>query len=152
MSKIINIPKHYKRIYESEPFIIEGITIYLPKYVAASIGKYRFNIESDNIFLQRYCNGCKTYYNVQKFDNGEFINIENPFRYIGKASGFHNTCNDCISPQSKKNIATLDNNLVQLNVKIDPDLKRYFQIESIKNKVSLQELITTVLLSYKESK
>ncbi len=151
MNEIINIPKHYKNTYESETFLVKDKEIYLPKYVAASISKYRFCIENETIFLQRYCNACNTYFNVQKYDTNKFINIENNFRFIGKKSGFDNTCNNCRTTQSLRTASEFNDNLTQLNIKINPDLKKYYQILSIKKEISLQDLITEVLLSYKKN-
>ena len=145
---VIEISIEHKHL---DIFEINGIHITLPKYVKNSISNYRFVIIEEKIILQRKCNICGTFFDVQEYKNNNFINIENTeIKYIGEKSGFHNTCNECSKTPSPNNLdipQNNSNNTVQLNIKIDIELKKYYQIRAIENNTSLKDEIIKVLNS-----
>ena len=121
MNKIITIPKEYKDL--DKPFLVDNIELELPIYIKRSISKYRFIIENDTIYLQRLCNACGDFFNVQKIEDGKYISLDDKhFRELGKKSGFHNICINCENKSPTKIVST--DNLTQLNIKVPNDKKK----------------------------
>ncbi|MEG1142452.1 MAG: hypothetical protein RSE41_08440 [Clostridia bacterium] len=157
-NKIVTIPKEYKSKID---IIIMEKKIPLPTYIKNSITKHRFFLDNDDIYLQRKCNECGEFFTVQIFDDNTFSNIEElPIRYIGKKSGFHNTCINCevffgntnkspIKPNVINSLQVNKLNQIQLNIDIDKDLKNYYKILAINNATNLKIEIINALLYYK---
>lgn len=150
---IINLSKEDR---DNKYITLNNITINLPNFILGSISKYRFIIDDNNsIYLQRKCNKCENFFNVQIIEETELKNIKDShIRFIGPKSGFHNTCYDC---DKLKNTHTKSNNflyqatdsLVQLNVNVDNNIKKYYQLLSINNGTNLKEEINNALIFYK---
>lgn len=156
--KIINLTLDNKK---SKNVKINDMIIDLPPYVINSISKYQFIVTDNYIYLQRQCNLCKKTMTVQKIINKQYVNIQNlPIRFIGKKSGFHNKCHQCeklipsnilkTSNTTTKNIIYTSSNLTQLNIKVDKDLKKYYQYLSVTNETTLNKEIQNALIFYKE--
>lgn len=150
--QIIKIPKEYKH---KETIKISSKEILLPKYVKKSISKYQFLVQDNNIYLQRKCNKCNKYFNVQIYNDEQFSNVDDIcIRYIGELSGFHNICNSCdsiLEPTSKPS-TTINNKDTgtQLNLDIDKELKNYYKILAVKNETTLRTQIINALIYYKK--
>lgn len=157
-NKIIRLTKEHKK---TSTIIINDIEINLPTYVLNSISKHQFLIDGDLIYLQRKCNICKKAITIQQLIDNKLVNIENlKIRFIGQKSGFHNTCYNCESIISSKVSSTIDNLkeinqaptatiTTQLNIKIDKDLKKYYQLLALTNESNLAKEIKNALIFYK---
>lgn len=156
--KIILIPKEFKH---KEYFNYANYNIKLPNYIKASISKYRFTL-SDGLYLQRQCADCKNFFTVQIYENDNFTNIENcEIKYIGEKTGFNCRCircdsenkenkKDLILPLKDKEFVTNSCNQVQLNLLIDKNLKKEFQLLALRNDTTLKVQIITALYFYRD--
>lgn len=156
---LISIPKKYKKDeYANTPFIVHDTEIILPPYVRNSISRYAFTVVDDTILLCRKCNNCSKFIEVQKYENNNFVNLPNlEIAYRGEVAGFESYCNECLPYKNIKNSKlepTTHNsdNMVQVNIKIDAELKKYFRIEAAKNNTKLSTELIKALIFYKNNK
>ncbi len=155
-TNLIRIPKEYKK--NNQSFIVNSIEVKLAPYIISSISKFAFMIEDNTIYLCRKCNSCTKYFKVQRYINGVYENLnELPIKYKGPISGFESICYKCDSDSKFKNIPIslkdIDkDNMVQLNIKVDSEIKKYYRTLAAKNNTRLGTELTNALLFYKEHK
>lgn len=129
---------------------INEIKIDLPKSTLGSISKYRFYIENEKIYLQRYCNNCKKFFNVKTLIDTTLVVVDNcAFTPIGKGSNFETICINCKNTNKSYPDLSIMSDNIQLNVKTNKELKRFYQLLSIENDTSLSAEVTKALLFYK---
>lgn len=157
--KIIIIPKNLK--HTEEHFKYESYNIKLPSYVRSSIKRYRFIQKNTKLYLQRQCIDCNNFFTVQIFDKDVFVNIqESEIEFTGEKTGFKSRCKTCNFDHQNnkdlkttnviKNITRTNDAEVQLNMTIDKELKKYFQILALQNDISLKVQIINALEFYKK--
>lgn len=151
-----NIVSLSKEDRDNKYITLNNIDITLPNFILGSISKYRFIIDDNNlIYLQRKCNKCENFFNVQILEETELKNIKDShIRFKGPKSGFHNTCYGCEELKtphikSKDFLCQSNGSVVQLNVNVDNDIKKYYQLLSINNGTNLKEEINNALIFYK---
>ena len=139
-----------KECRHSETIQVLDNVITIPKYIKRSLSKHRLELIGTELYLQRKCNNCGKFINIQKYDFTleVFTNLKNcNMRFIGEKSGFHNQCIMC---KPNKISRTYDYE-TQLNIHIPLKLKRYFQIRALENDTSLKFEICTILETFKNN-
>lgn len=152
-TNIIKIPMNYKN--SNDPFIINAIQITLPSYVKERIAKYVFTVEEGTIYLHRKCNTCKKFIKVLVYEDGNFSKINNSeIDFKSPSNGFNTCCNKCLKTNPVKTISPSSQNhnidtTVQLNIKVDVELKKYYRKLAAEKNTKLNTELINALIFYK---
>ncbi|MGL4731534.1 MAG: hypothetical protein ACRCW0_08115 [Clostridium sp.] len=140
---------------------INDLNIQFPCYINRAVSRYRFNTQT--LILEKFCNKCKIWFKIFKYENTTFIKIidENVFHFLGDASGFSSYCQECsnkdknpdIDNETNTNTKDSDTNCISgekshLNMIIDENLKYYLKLEALSKKKTLTDLVIKILSDY----
>lgn len=120
--------------------------IMAPMFVRRSAKNYRF--DHTRQILQKKCISCGEYFDVQKLENGKFIDVHDELviHYFSEESGYATrcvSCNDVFNKETDKNEQIVETS--QTDVILTQDNLMYVKIVAVLENKTKQECLNDIL-------